>query len=68
MAAWLTNGKLGMTFHRLPREHHKHLKSANLPGEDPSGTEAADTGGANLSQRGKLLRVPPTRAAEIHED
>ena len=60
LCAWVEdNIEQTLTFYRLPREHHKHLKSTEYARTDQRGAGAANPCHPNLSQRGKRSATHP---------
>jgi transposase-like protein len=52
-----------LTVYRLPRQHHKHLKSTNLRGD-----QAAHPRGPDLPNAASCLRLVRALAVEMHEN
>ena len=48
-----------LTFYRLPRQHHKNLKSTNYARATEGGDQAANVGGADLPECGSLPTAGP---------
>ena len=61
LTAWVEeNLEETLSFYRLPRQHHKHLKSTNMLGTLNRGDQTPHPGGADLSQRAELLAFNPS--------
>ena len=55
-----------LTFYRLPREHHKHLRSMNIL--EPLNQEIRRTISSAFPNEESALRLIRALAVEIHED
>ena len=53
-----------LTFYRLPRGHHKHLKSTNMLKETKRGDQTPDPGGQDLPQPRQLPQAHPGTGRE----
>ena len=61
LCAWVEeNIEETLTFYRLPREHHKHLKSTNMLGAAQSRDQAPHPGHSHLSQRRERAAAHPS--------